>query len=765
MLKLLISLVPLPLCLALPGGTSSWFNGLPWTTGLETVTMMVFVPICIVVGWRFLLLGAVQKILIMLFVISSFIAIAAPKDGLSIKIYPTTFDFDDGRWLRTYATLWNKDASGLLVRAWPDKAQFPIEWALPKLTSSTEWSERFNKSSAPDDWEDAEPVLEVSGSLRLLVPGQLVLFANGVIDKSVVLVDRNQNEKIVRIEKPNSDIELDSNEVIAGEWSIKGSLTYAGPDWSLMPVLITNKKNDNLPLKNIQFLQHSLEGLPSSARVKAFQFVGTGYSLCLMGFFLAWFLWAIFDLMKKGALTWQVLSFSFVSVLMLPLAIRALEHMPLGSGINLGGAPLGLIVLLSGGTMMLLSNLAPKLRKALEVGGPRVVILLFGLPVLTFYLVRWWPGIDQVSFLTKGDDWTHYQLLAFRIATWGELLSGGGEPMFYYQPLYRYVVALFHWLFGKSFVPQQLFDVWCVLGGAAFIVAFARRWGVSGSNALLGSMLYLVPVLMGPVRHHIGRGLSEHTSMLLLISAAWILVSKKNHYPSHVVVAAILGVFGYWTRQDHLLLTAPVALLICEPIVGSFKSAWMELYKLLRRHWLLILIFISILAIGVLLILFRSWALSGEMWLNPKDHPNYVFVQRYGPDGAPIPIKWQPTYFLQKIYLIIAMKSWGILPSPFSIVMILGTVFGLLALVWRPILFHRLPISIGLILIGAFLPYYFADNWGYAPRYSIHVLPFATVSFIIVWDQWIKLIAQYDKIPMAIGFSRIFGGASPPVND
>jgi hypothetical protein len=111
------------------------------------------------------------------------------------------------------------------------------------------------------------------------------------------------------------------------------------------------------------------------------------------------------------------------------------------------------------------------------------------------------------------------------------------------------------------------------------------------------------------------------------------------------------------------------------------------------------------------------------------------------------------------------MKSWGILPSPFSIVMILGTVFGLLALVWRPILFHRLPISIGLILIGAFLPYYFVDNWGYAPRYSIHVLPFATVSFIIVWDQWIKLIAQYDKIPMAIGFSRVFGGASPPVDN
>ena len=37
--------------------------------------------------------------------------------------------FEEG-WLETYATFWNKEASGILQKPWTDKLAFPLDWAL-----------------------------------------------------------------------------------------------------------------------------------------------------------------------------------------------------------------------------------------------------------------------------------------------------------------------------------------------------------------------------------------------------------------------------------------------------------------------------------------------------------------------------------------------------------------------------------------------------------------------------------------------------------
>jgi hypothetical protein len=147
--------------------------------------------------------------------------------------------------------------------------------------------------------------------------------------------------------------------------------------------------------------------------------------------------------------------------------------------------------------------------------------------------------------------------------------------------------------------------------------------------------------------------------------------------------------------------------------------------------------------------------------LNAPGHPNLVFVQRYYEGGAPKPIQWQPIYFFNKLQLIVAMKPAGELPSPFAIPMMVGTLFGLLALFWRPTVLQMFPVSVGLMLVAAFVPYYFVNFWAYPPRFSIHVLPIATASLIIVWDQWVKLIGRRENFPIAIKVSRLFGGLPP----
>ena len=90
----------------------------------------------------------------------------------------------------------------------------------------------------------------------------------------------------------------------------------------------------------------------------------------------------------------------------------------------------------------------------------------------------------------------------------------------------------------------------------------------------------------------------------------------------------------------------------------------------------------------------------------------------------------------------------------------MGTLFGVLAIFWRPNVLQIVPVAIGLMLVAALVPYYFFRIGAYPPRYSIHVLPIATASFIFVWDRWIKIIGQYENIPIAIKVSRLFGGVS-----
>ena len=109
------------------------------------------------------------------------------------------------------------------------------------------------------------------------------------------------------------------------------------------------------------------------------------------------------------------------------------------------------------------------------------------------------------------------------------------------------------------------------------------------------------------------------------------------------------------------------------------------------------------------------------------------------------------------------MKPMGQVPSPFAIVMLLGALFGLLALFWRPTLLQTIPISVGLMLFAALIPYYFFDFYAYGARFSIHVLPIATASMIFVLDRSLKIIrwreqvtelSKADKTSILAGFDK-----------
>ena len=183
---------------------------------------------------------------------------------------------------------------------------------------------------------------------------------------------------------------------------------------------------------------------------------------------------------------------------------------------NLKVASLGVSIAISGTSLFLWTLWKPQ--PEITHGIAQRIFLLFSPTVFVFFSVYWWDELNRIPILSEGDDWTSYQVLAFRIAVWGEWLVGGGERIFLHQPFYRYASAIFHYLFGKSMFAQMFFDVWSVIGATMVIVRFVEKNRLNFSYALFASLLFLVPIFVGPIRHHIGRGLAECTAMIFLIS-------------------------------------------------------------------------------------------------------------------------------------------------------------------------------------------------------------------------------------------------------
>ncbi len=346
----------------------------------------------------------------------------------------------------------------------------------------------------------------------------------------------------------------------------------------------------------------------------------------------------------------------------------------------------------------------------------RSVFLFFGPALLLYFSNKWWSSLGQWSMWGTGDDWTSYQYFARK---W----LNAGEDVFVMQPLYRYFVGIYHWLFGQSAFVQHMADVWCVLGVTTFLAGWAVKLRLSALVAFSSIIVYLIAILFGGFRYHIGRGLVEYHAVIFIALAIWLLYQARDGSFFKIILAGIFGVIGYWIRQDHLFIITMLVFFIIEPTRGTTREVWRTYWEQVWTHWKRGFTYVSILGFGVFLLCFRNWWVGGVFGPTVPNHPNYT------EQGL--------VHFYQRIRIIITATDHGS-PSFSTFILLSGTLLGLLALIWRPKFLQNYPMAIGLALIGLFLPYWFVANWGYAPRYSIHLLPMAIISIMIVVDYVIK---------------------------
>ena len=131
--KFVLGAFLLAFVLGLPSGITAWFDGLPWTGEAETLTLSVVIPFLLILGWRFLSLRLPMAVLGILLTLKLILFLASPSGGWLVRVTPSISQGQSSvsaNWVKTYATSWNKNASGILQEPWTEKFDFPLDWVL-----------------------------------------------------------------------------------------------------------------------------------------------------------------------------------------------------------------------------------------------------------------------------------------------------------------------------------------------------------------------------------------------------------------------------------------------------------------------------------------------------------------------------------------------------------------------------------------------------------------------------------------------------------
>jgi hypothetical protein len=717
--KLVLGVFFLGAVLVIPSGIQAQFDGLPWVNGAETLALSVIVPFLLALGWRFLSfrisvlsLGALLLLKIILFV-------GSPAGGWLIKVYPnampeqlsrlTFFKMSEGdSWIRTYATSWNSKASGVLKKPWKEKLDFPLDWVLPSVSP------------------DLNPIIEINGTILLPKGNKFSIIAEGVQEGNFRATNDN-NETFVLLPAKNSDeAGLEQYQFPKdGKWNISGKLTYKGTNWSLIPTLVLDSGKVTSELGRDILWQNRSELTESMGMIGFYKVLSWVLDFGIILFLFAWAIWVARVLAKAQILNLPIALFSFlalsISVVFGSVFIRMLASIGVNDPTNISHLGFSVVIVSLGFALWVFwkkdfRNFQPE-RVALSV------FLFYGITLLPFFSYKWWPYIGKWTLWTSGDDWTSYQDFAHKLIVGSEWLTGlhakitvgssflnAGEGVFIMQPLYRYFVGFYHWLFGQSAFAQHMADVWCILGGATLIASLISGFRLAGGIAFLASTIYMIINLVGAFRYHIGRGLVENHAMIFMMLAGWYIFRSREGGIHRILLATLFGIFGYWMRQDHLGAIAGLAFLALEPVDG-LTGGWNGYWERFKLHWRRIVFYWGGGILSVLLICYRNWYLGGDFYPAAVQHPNFVgdFVRG-------------------KFYLILTGNEWPAFPSISGIIISLGVFVALFALVWRPKALANFPLSLGVIFVGLLSPYIFLWTGGYAPRFSIHILPLAILS-------------------------------------
>ena len=244
----------------------------------------------------------------------------------------------------------------------------------------------------------------------------------------------------------------------------------------------------------------------------------------------------------------------------------------------------------------------------------RGALMLVGVPWLVFFVVRTLPQVGHVS-LYSVDDWLAYQVAGYRIYMNGFWLEGGNR-VFDFQPLYRWITGGLHLVFGDSSVGEVYWDAACLLAGGlvAFTIVEAVggfRWAVGAAAATLATFT-ISPIwyssaadcLKSPPR-------ASHSTRCCRSCAAV--------GPAFAAAAGVLAVLMFYTRLNQLIFARVLPRLAAPDVPAAWRRMGAATAVLDPRR---VIVYVVTLAVGVTLFacayLVLQWRL-GCSWHQPEE--------------------------------------------------------------------------------------------------------------------------------------------------
>ena len=338
------------------------------------------------------------------------------------------------------------------------------------------------------------------------------------------------------------------------------------------------------------------------------------------------------------------------------------------------------------------------------------LMYLVVIPIVLFFTQYYYENIFLTYFHSKGDDWTAFEKFSYQILILKEYLWAG-EDFFYFRPLMRYIFSFFYLVFGQTFYPLQIFEIYGIIF-CAFFVKFIGDFYGNSKYSLTLSLIFLIIIFGETFKINLGKGLTEYYSVSFLCMYIFFLL--KYRHSKLIYVIPIFGAFGFWLREDHL----PVTLICAMILINEYKFNDLKYKNLLKLNSVKKIIIINIILVIYFLMLgLRNYLVGGEFRIS---HFQVGKVQDF------------LEILKDNIYPLIAGNTIDQFPRTFSVI-ILGSI---ILSIYKILIFlynHKnLKINYvfyPIILISSILPYFYVANNGYPPRYSIMILFF---SFLVL---------------------------------
>lgn len=679
---------------------NSIFNGIPFTSIEECILILFIFPLFYLLKY-FKNITPILKIFLIIILFLKLTLIATPKNGILIKQYFNANELKNDKYIKTFNSFWNPSVSAIQNNDWKNKKNFPIDWNFSSKINIKNNNSKY--LSSEDDFKKISLIYKINFWILLKEDSFFKLTADGI--------DRNKsNLFIVNKNTKEQEITINQNTFLKkGIYEINGIIKYGdNNNWSLYPgVKIKNQSFNSAFKEQIVFASNIYK--KNNFLLFFSKNLGQIFDVFLIFFFLAIF----FINIKKNTIPYL---FSLNSIICFFLIYQVYSYFNFFKFDQFGSTTLSINIFFN--TFIILYFFYKKNNYLKKFTLNKIYLLYITVPTLIFFFIKYFSEINSVREFSYGDDWDVFHEFARRIVIDKEWLLAG-EPIFYFRPLIRYVYAVHYILFGNSVFAHKITEAWSIILISYYTFLIGKNLKINIYVSLFFSSILLCLYLGDNFRWLIGRGLPEYyAAALIMFTAYWLGNSILSI--SKFTVCVILGVLGCWLREDHGILLVSLIFFIPNNLKISLNENFFKIFIFfIKKNFYTIFLFGFFITSGFLLMFVRNYYLSGDFAF--LTHPNLAHITTIViRDNFSI---WSNMFFgINLTFEEFNKSGFYKIPKIYSIFLIGGFILSLISL-WR-IRFINYNFSLSVAIFSILLPYLYLNNIGYAPRYTIHYLPF-----------------------------------------